>query len=62
MLIIWLLLVGSGQGKRKLFFWQVAPEIHSFRLNDAGPAEDDEVEDGVPTFVEWELPSKSASN
>lgn len=48
----------TGELPGKLFFWQVQPEIHSFRLHSDGPAEDDDVEDGVPGFVEWELPNR----
>lgn len=48
---------GSGQ---KMFFWQVAPDIHIHKLHSMGPAEDDEAADGVPTFLEWELPAKCA--
>eukprot|EP00892_Ulva_mutabilis_P010083 jgi/Ulvmu1/7447/UM036_0109.1 len=49
----------TGDLPGKLFFWQVQPEIQSYRLHSDGPAEDDDVEDGVPGFVEWELPSRS---
>lgn len=50
----------GGRGK-KLFFWQVAPEFHVHKLHSSGPAEDDEATDGVPTFLEWELPAKYAA-
>ena len=52
------LLMLTGELPGKLFFWQVQPEIHSFRLHSDGPAEDDDVEDGVPGFVECELPNR----
>lgn len=51
----------AGDLPDKLFFWQVQPEIQSYRLNRDEPAEDDDVEDGVPGFVEWELPSRCAT-
>lgn len=47
-----------GGQKRSLFFWAVTPDLHFYKLHSSGPAEDDEADDGVPTFLEWELPAK----
>ena len=53
--------MSAGDLPGKLFFWQVQPEIQTYRLHRDDPAEDDDVEDGVPGFVEWELPSRYAT-
>ena len=45
----------------KVPFWQVEPQIHVYRLQSDDAAEDDETDDGVPSFVEWELPNRCAS-
>ena len=42
----------------RLFFWQVRAEVHVYHLRSDEAAEDDECEDGVPSFVEWELPNR----
>jgi hypothetical protein len=44
-----------------LFFWQVHAEVLVYRLHADDAAEDDEAEDGVPSFVEWELPNRRAT-
>jgi hypothetical protein len=48
----------AAESTSALFLWQVQPDFFVFRLHQDGPAEDDEVEDGIPSFVEWELPNR----
>lgn len=51
----------AGQDTEALFFWQVVPDVLVYKLRTDGCAEDDEGEDGVPSFVEWELPNRCAA-
>jgi hypothetical protein len=48
----------AGQSTRGLFFWQVLPDVLVYRLHADEAAEDDEVEDGVSSFKEWQLPHR----
>lgn len=50
----------AGHNTEALFFWQVVPDVLVYKLRTDGCAEDDEGEDGVPSFVEWELPNRCA--
>ncbi|PNW87301.1 hypothetical protein CHLRE_02g117150v5 [Chlamydomonas reinhardtii] len=40
-----------------LLFWQYTPRIFVYQLSDEGPAEDDEGEEGVPSYRELLLPA-----
>lgn len=50
----------AGQSTRGLYFWQVLPDVLVYKLHSDGAAEDDEVDDGVPAYCEWELPNTCA--
>eukprot|EP00877_Chromochloris_zofingiensis_P015126 jgi/Chrzof1/9868/Cz04g19020.t1 len=41
-----------------LLFWQYQPSIHVYQLSDEGAADDDEGEEGVPSYREWMLPCR----
>lgn len=45
-----------------LLFWQFTPTIHIYQLDEDGAADDDEGEDGVPTYKEWQLPAREFDN
>ncbi|KAG2452939.1 hypothetical protein HYH02_002276 [Chlamydomonas schloesseri] len=40
-----------------LLFWQYTPRIYVYQLSDEGPADDDEGEEGVPSYRELLLPA-----
>ncbi|WIA29005.1 hypothetical protein OEZ86_011522 [Tetradesmus obliquus] len=46
-----------GQGTSVLFSFQVRPHVHVYQLNEEGGEEDDEGEDGVVSYREWQLPA-----
>lgn len=41
-----------------LLCWQYSPAVHVYQPSDEGAADDDEGEDGVPSYREWILPAR----
>jgi hypothetical protein len=41
-----------------LLCWQYAASVHVYQLSEEGAADDDEGEDGVPSYREWILPCR----
>lgn len=41
-----------------LLCWQYEARVHVYQLSEEGAADDDEGEDGVPSYREWILPCR----
>eukprot|EP00878_Enallax_costatus_P027437 GHUV01029548.1.p1 GENE.GHUV01029548.1~~GHUV01029548.1.p1 ORF type:complete len:237 (+),score=70.30 GHUV01029548.1:203-913(+) len=46
-----------ARGTSVLFSFQVRPHVYVYQLNEDGGEDDDEGEDGVVSYREWQLPS-----
>lgn len=51
-------LLDESTNKSVLLFWQVILNIYVYQLNDEGPGEELDENEGIASFQDWILPAK----